>query len=130
MRAVWYDRTGPAREVLQYGDRPLPLPAPGEVRVKLLASGVNPADTYRRAGTSYANEFPLIIPNSDGAGFVEALGEGTDPRCSAAASGSTTRSASGPSARRQNTPASRPIACTTCRRTWPSRSAPASASPA
>ena len=79
MRAVWYDRTGPAREVLQYGDRPLPLPAPGEVRVKLLASGVNPADTYRRAGTSYANEFPLIVPNSDGAGFVEALGEGADP---------------------------------------------------
>lgn len=78
MRAVWYDRTGPAREVLHYGERPLPIPARGEVRVRLLASGVNPADTYRRAGTSYANEFPLIIPNSDGAGFVEALGEGTD----------------------------------------------------
>ncbi|SDC32197.1 NADPH:quinone reductase [Belnapia rosea] len=76
MQAVWYTRTGPAREVLQFGQRPLPEPAPGEVRVRLEASGVNPADTYRRAGTSYANEWPLIIPNSDGAGLVEALGEG------------------------------------------------------
>jgi NADPH2:quinone reductase len=79
MRAVWYTRTGPAAEVLQFGERPLPEPAPGEVRVRLAASGVNPADTYRRAGTSYANEWPLIIPNSDGAGVVEALGEGADP---------------------------------------------------
>lgn len=78
MRAVWYDRTGPAAEVLQFGERPLPVPLPGEVRVKLHASGVNPADTYRRAGTSYANEWPLIIPNSDGAGVVEALGDGVD----------------------------------------------------
>ena len=48
MRAVWYTRTGPAAEVLQFGERPLPEPAPGEVRVRLQASGVNPADTYRR----------------------------------------------------------------------------------
>ena len=79
MRAVWYERTGPAAEVLQYGERPLPDPAPGEVRVRLQASGVNPADSYRRAGTSYANEWPLIIPNSDGAGVVEALGTDADP---------------------------------------------------
>jgi NADPH2:quinone reductase len=79
MRAVWYERTGPAREVLQFGERPLAEPAPGEVRVKLAASGVNPADIYRRAGTNWANEFPLIIPNSDGAGVVVALGAGVDP---------------------------------------------------
>jgi NADPH2:quinone reductase len=79
MRAIWYTRTGPAAEVLQSGERPLPEPAAGEVRVRLAASGVNPADTYRRAGTSYANEWPLIIPNSDGAGVVEALGAGADP---------------------------------------------------
>ncbi|MDO9708390.1 NADPH:quinone reductase [Paracraurococcus lichenis] len=79
MRAVWYEGTGPAREVLQFGERPVAEPAPGEVRVRLFASGVNPADTYRRAGTSWANEFPLIIPHSDGAGIVEALGEGADP---------------------------------------------------
>jgi NADPH:quinone reductase len=79
MRAIWYDRPGPAADVLQFGERPTPDPAPGEVRVRLLASGVNPADTYRRAGTSYANEWPLIIPNSDGAGMVDALGEGVEP---------------------------------------------------
>ncbi|GGC50409.1 NADPH:quinone oxidoreductase [Siccirubricoccus deserti] len=79
MRAIWYTHTGPAAEVLQSGERPLPEPAAGEVRVRLAASGVNPADTYRRAGTSYANEWPLIIPNSDGAGVVEALGAGADP---------------------------------------------------
>ncbi len=45
MRAVWYTRPGPAREVLQLGERPVAEPAPGEVRVRLLASGVNPADT-------------------------------------------------------------------------------------
>ncbi|RAI59135.1 NADPH:quinone reductase [Roseicella frigidaeris] len=79
MRAVWYERPGPARPVLQFGERPRPEPAPGEVLVRLLASGVNPADVYRRAGTAYANEWPLIIPNSDGAGLVEALGEGAEP---------------------------------------------------
>jgi NADPH2:quinone reductase len=78
MRAVWYERTGPAAEVLRLGERPTPEPAPGEVRVRLHASGVNPADTYRRAGTAYANEWPLIIPNSDGAGVVDAVGEGGD----------------------------------------------------
>ncbi len=79
MRAVWYDRTGPAAEVLTYGERPLLIPAAGEVRVRLLASGVNPADCYRRAGQNYPIEFPLVVPNIDGAGLVEALGEGTDP---------------------------------------------------
>ncbi len=80
MRAIWYDRHGPAREVLQRGERPDPVPAPGEVRVKLHASGVNPADTYRRAGTSYANEWPVVIPNSDGAGMIDALGAGVEAR--------------------------------------------------
>ena len=80
MRAIWYDRHGPAAEVLRRGERPDPVPAPGEVRVKLHASGVNPADTYRRAGTSNANEWPVVIPNSDGAGVIDALGAGVDAR--------------------------------------------------
>lgn len=79
MRAVWYDRMGPAREVLCHGDQPLPEPAPGEIRVRLLASGVNPADCNRRSGRGYAAmEFPRVIPNSDGAGLVDAVGEGVD----------------------------------------------------
>jgi NADPH2:quinone reductase len=80
MRAIWYDRHGPAREVLQRGERPDPVPQAGEVRVRLFASGVNPADTYRRAGTSYAHEWPVVIPNSDGAGVIDALGAGVAAR--------------------------------------------------
>jgi NADPH2:quinone reductase len=53
---------------------PRPEPGPGEVRVRLLASGVNPADCKRRAGQGYGMEFPRVIPNSDGAGVVDALG--------------------------------------------------------
>ncbi len=79
MRAIWYDRHGPAREVLHVGERPDPVPPAGELRVRLHASGVNPADTYRRAGTSYAHEWPVVIPNSDGAGVVDQVGEGVDP---------------------------------------------------
>jgi NADPH2:quinone reductase len=78
MRAVFYDRQGPAAAVLQSGDLPRPEPGPGEVRVRLLASGVNPADCKRRDGRSYGMEFPRIVPNSDGAGVVDALGPEAD----------------------------------------------------
>ena len=76
MRAVWYERTGPAAEVLTFGDMPTPVAGPGEVRVRLEASGVNPADVGRRGGSYRALEFPRVIPNSDGAGIVDQLGEG------------------------------------------------------
>ena len=78
MRAVFYDRQGPPAEVLRLGDLPRPEPEPGEVRVRLLASGVNPADCKRRAGQGYGMEFPRVVPNSDGAGVVDALGPGAD----------------------------------------------------
>jgi NADPH2:quinone reductase len=76
MKAVWYERTGPAPEVLSFGDRPTPQAGPGEVRVRLEASGVNPSDAGRRAGTYSAMEYPLVIPNSDGAGVVDQVGGG------------------------------------------------------
>jgi NADPH2:quinone reductase len=76
MKAVWYERCGPATEVLTYGERPTPIAGPGEVRIRLEASGVNPADVGRRAGNYRGLEFPLIIPNSDGAGFVDQVGDG------------------------------------------------------
>jgi NADPH:quinone reductase len=76
MKAVWYERTGPAAEVLTFGETPTPLAGPGEVRIKLEASGVNPADTYRRAGSFRALEFPRVIPNSDGAGVIDQVGQG------------------------------------------------------
>jgi NADPH:quinone reductase len=76
MKAVWYERTGPAAEVLTFGDMPTPVAGPGEVRVWLEASGVNPADVGRRGGSYRALEFPRVIPNSDGAGIVDQLGDG------------------------------------------------------
>jgi NADPH:quinone reductase len=76
MRAIWYERTGPAAAVLTSGEMPTPVAGSGEVRIRLEASGVNPADTYRRAGTSRAMEFPRVIPNSDGAGVVDQVGDG------------------------------------------------------
>lgn len=79
MRAVWYDRQGPANEVIVTGELPTPEPALGQVRVRLEASGVNPADTYRRRGAVPA-EYPRVIPNSDGAGVVDKVGDGVPAR--------------------------------------------------
>jgi NADPH2:quinone reductase len=55
---------------------PTPVAGPGEVRVRLEASGVNPADAGRRAGSYRPMEFPRVIPNSDGAGIVDQVGDG------------------------------------------------------
>lgn len=80
MRAAFYEKMGPAREVLMVGEMPDPAPAPGEVRVRIHASGVNPSDVKMRLGTgSAANQYPRIIPHSDGAGIVDAVGEGVPP---------------------------------------------------
>jgi NADPH:quinone reductase len=76
MKAVWYERAGAAPDVLSFGEMPTPLAGPGEVRVRLEASGVNPADVGRRAGSYRAMEFPRVIPNSDGAGIVDQIGDG------------------------------------------------------
>jgi NADPH2:quinone reductase len=75
MRAVWYERQGPADEVLVLGELPTPAAGPGEVRVRLEASGVNPSDTYRRRGPP-AMEYPRVVTNSDGAGTVDQVGAG------------------------------------------------------
>jgi len=76
MKAVWYERTGAAPDVLSFGDMPTPVAGPGEVRVRLEASGVNPADVGRRAGSYRPMEFSRVIPNSDGAGIVDQVGDG------------------------------------------------------
>ncbi len=76
MKAVWYERTGAAPTVLTVGEMPTPDAGPGEVRVRLEASGVNPADVGRRGGSYRAMEFPRVIPNSDGAGIIDQVGEG------------------------------------------------------
>lgn len=79
MRACFYDRTGPAAEVLTPGDLPDPSPGPGEVLVRVAFSGVNPSDVRARAGAR-AMGFARVVPHSDGSGVVEAVGEGVNPR--------------------------------------------------
>jgi NADPH:quinone reductase len=76
MRAAWYEKNGAAAEVLNLGEVETPKPGPGEVRVKLATSGVNPSDVKSRAGIARKIAFPRVIPHSDGAGEIDAAGEG------------------------------------------------------
>lgn len=77
MKAVWYEKNGPS-DVLQYGELPTPTPGPGEVLVRVAASGVNPSDWKTRLGSARKMTFPRVVPHSDGAGTIEAVGEGVD----------------------------------------------------
>ena len=75
MKAIWYEQNGPA-EVMQFGDIPDPEPGPGEVRVRVVSSGVNPSDWKRRAGLTARIGFPRVIPHQDGAGIIDSVGPG------------------------------------------------------
>jgi len=79
MRATYYEANGPARAVLRVGEIETPRPGPGEVRVKLATSGVNPSDVKARAGLTRKIAFPRVIPHSDGAGVIDAIGDGVPP---------------------------------------------------
>jgi NADPH2:quinone reductase len=76
MRAAWYEKNGAAADVLHVGEVETPRPGPGEVRVRLVTSGVNPSDVKSRAGTARKIAFPRVIPHSDGAGEIDQVGEG------------------------------------------------------
>lgn len=77
MRAAFYDRQGTAREVLTVGDLPDPQPGAGEVRVRVVASGINPSDIKTRTGFGgKAMPFPRIVPHQDGAGVIDDVGPG------------------------------------------------------
>jgi NADPH2:quinone reductase len=76
MRAAYYERNGTAREVLRVGEVETPHPGPGEVRVKLAASGVNPSDVKSRQGLTRKIGWPRVIPHSDGAGVIDEVGDG------------------------------------------------------
>ena len=78
MRAAYYDEIGPAAEVIRIGEVETPTPGPGEVLVRLAASGVNPHDIKRRSGwlVEVDTDCPRVIPHNDGAGVIEAVGDG------------------------------------------------------
>ncbi|MDX3759948.1 NADPH:quinone reductase [Streptomyces mirabilis] len=81
MLASWYDEQGPAAAVLGVGELPDPEPGPGEVRVRVTVSGVNPGDTKKRRGwLGSSMPYPRVIPHSDAAGVVDAVGDGVDAR--------------------------------------------------
>ena len=81
MRAAWFESFGSAQDVLQFGEQDTTEVGPGEVLVRMATSGINPSDVKKRAGA-----FPdlldrgWVIPNSDGAGVIEAVGNGVDER--------------------------------------------------
>ncbi len=77
MKAAWYRRNGLARDVLEVGELPTPQPGAGEVRVRLHTSGVNPSDVKSRLKRPLNAD--LIVPHSDGAGVIDAVGEGVPP---------------------------------------------------
>lgn len=75
MKAAYYEQNGSARDVLRVGEIPTPQAGPGEVRVKLATSGVNPSDVKARQG-SRKIAWPQLIPHSDGAGHIDQVGDG------------------------------------------------------
>ncbi|HEY7245818.1 MAG TPA: NADPH:quinone reductase [Xanthobacteraceae bacterium] len=79
MRAAYYERNGSARDVLRIGEIETSPPGFGEVGVRLHTSGVNPSDVKSRAGLTRKIAFPRVIPHSDGAGVIEAVGDGVSP---------------------------------------------------
>jgi NADPH:quinone reductase len=80
MKAGWFESFGAAADVLIVGEQPTPAAGAGEVLVRLHSSGVNPSDVKKRGG-AFPNllDEGLVIPNSDGAGIIEAVGDGVDP---------------------------------------------------
>jgi NADPH2:quinone reductase len=76
MRAAYYEQNGSAREVLRVAEVETPQAGPGEVRVKLSHSGVNPSDVKSRQGATRKIAWPRLIPHSDGAGQIDQVGDG------------------------------------------------------
>jgi NADPH2:quinone reductase len=74
MKAAWYTQNGEAQDVMQVGELPTPTPQAGEVLVRLMTSGVNPSDVKSRRARPVSD--PLIVPHSDGAGVIAAVGAG------------------------------------------------------
>jgi NADPH:quinone reductase len=78
MRAAVFRGTGAAAEVLSVEEVAAPEPGPGEVRVRVTRSGVNPTDWKERAHGPGIGDLPFKVPNQDGAGVIESVGPGVD----------------------------------------------------
>jgi NADPH2:quinone reductase len=77
MKAIIYRDNG-GTEVLELVDREVPEPGPGEVRVRVAVSGVNPTDWKTRSGATNPKQFAEVVPHLDGAGTIDAVGDGVD----------------------------------------------------
>lgn len=82
MNAVWYDSKGAPHDVLVVGEMPDPHPGPGQVRVKVVVSGLNPSDTKGRGGWRRRTkmDYARVIPGQDGAGVIDEVGPGVDAK--------------------------------------------------
>ena len=79
MKAAWYEKQGAPHESLVVGDMPDPVPGPGELRIRVAVSGVNPGDVKKRQDTfGVGMPYPRVIPHSDGAGTVDQVGNEVD----------------------------------------------------
>jgi len=76
MQAAYYESNGSARQVLRVAEIETAQAGPGEVRVKLVTSGVNPSDVKSRQGATRKIAWPRVIPQSDGAGVIDQVGDG------------------------------------------------------
>jgi NADPH:quinone reductase len=77
MKAAWYEKVGDARSVLTVGEVDIPKLGAGSVLVKVHASGINPSDVKQRSGWGgLTMRHSRVIPHNDGAGVIEAVGEG------------------------------------------------------
>jgi NADPH:quinone reductase-like Zn-dependent oxidoreductase len=129
MRAITYTQLG-GPSVLELVERPIPEPGEGEVRIRVLVSGVNPTDWKSRSGTTGGAVAEPTVPNHDGAGVVDKLGAGVagfsaGDRVWVTLAGDGARRAAPP----RNTPSSLPDASSRCPMRRTSSLAPASASP-
>lgn len=77
MRAVTYTQSG-GPSVLELGERPVPEPQAGEVRIRVFVSGVNPTDWKSRTGAYGQAPVEPTVPNHDGAGIIDAVGPRVD----------------------------------------------------
>jgi len=78
MKAAFYEKQGAATDVLKVQEIDIPLPGPGQVRVKVVVSGVNPSDIKTRTGFTGGMQYSKVIPHQDGAGIIDSVGEGVN----------------------------------------------------